>query len=606
MATTFTLNTTSTGFPSSYPQNAVVELIVTPDIANNQSVVNWAVKIGNSGTNNVQMSSLDFRLRNTNTQLVLWDSLDSPSAEQSVWRAPGSTVTSGNFTIKHNTDGSLTLNLFFKAYMYYDSNPNDSTIGYGKIVTLGSSYYYSQALPVIPVASTVTCTTVAVGRNPTITITAPSTTFKHTLRYKFGSLSGTIASGLAAGAYNKWSIPTSFLNVIKDESYGDGTIYCDTYNSSGSLNGTTETAFRVLVPNEYGPTLAPTFKDVNSTTVALTGDSSKIVQYFSNVTYTTGAAASTGATLTSQQINCAGQTSSTASGTLTKVENNAFTITATDSRGFITSETFYVTMVPYIKLTAKLKLISIDTSGVCSISITGNLFKGSFGAVENNPVISYRWKEEGGSWSNWTETTYSITNDNYRVNLEFQGLNYQKTYIYEAKAVDSLMTVEPEQLVVKCMPVFDWDDGDFQFNVPVTINGDLVITGNITSANDPEDVVTPVDYVVETGTSDIWTYRKWDSGAAECWGTIAPTSISITGTWGSIYIKDDAIPRVYYPFEFIDVPVVSMSLYNTTGNCWSYTGTQGSALMSPAFGLARGTSGSVTTGAQITAIGRWK
>lgn len=26
-----------------------------------------------------------------------------------------------------------------------------------------------------------------------------------------------------------------------------------------------------------------------------------------------------------------------------------------------------------------------------------------------------------------------------------------------------------------------------------------------------------VDYVVEQGTSGIWTYRKWNSGIAECW-----------------------------------------------------------------------------------------
>lgn len=27
------------------------------------------------------------------------------------------------------------------------------------------------------------------------------------------------------------------------------------------------------------------------------------------------------------------------------------------------------------------------------------------------------------------------------------------------------------------------------------------------------------DYIVEQGTSGIWTYRKWNSGIAECWGT---------------------------------------------------------------------------------------
>lgn len=31
------------------------------------------------------------------------------------------------------------------------------------------------------------------------------------------------------------------------------------------------------------------------------------------------------------------------------------------------------------------------------------------------------------------------------------------------------------------------------------------------------DTLESHDYIVEQGTSGIWTYRKWDSGIAECW-----------------------------------------------------------------------------------------
>lgn len=31
------------------------------------------------------------------------------------------------------------------------------------------------------------------------------------------------------------------------------------------------------------------------------------------------------------------------------------------------------------------------------------------------------------------------------------------------------------------------------------------------------DKALSVDYIVEQGTSGIWTYRKWNSGIAECW-----------------------------------------------------------------------------------------
>lgn len=35
------------------------------------------------------------------------------------------------------------------------------------------------------------------------------------------------------------------------------------------------------------------------------------------------------------------------------------------------------------------------------------------------------------------------------------------------------------------------------------------------------------DYIVEQGTSGIWTYRKWASGIAECWGRQISTEKSI-------------------------------------------------------------------------------
>ena len=34
------------------------------------------------------------------------------------------------------------------------------------------------------------------------------------------------------------------------------------------------------------------------------------------------------------------------------------------------------------------------------------------------------------------------------------------------------------------------------------------------------------DYVVEQGTDGIWTYRKWNSGIAECWGYWPATNAS--------------------------------------------------------------------------------
>lgn len=47
------------------------------------------------------------------------------------------------------------------------------------------------------------------------------------------------------------------------------------------------------------------------------------------------------------------------------------------------------------------------------------------------------------------------------------------------------------------------------------------------------------DYVIEQGTSGIWTYRKWASGIAECWLTAGYTNssaLSLTST-GALYVS---------------------------------------------------------------------
>lgn len=68
----------------------------------------------------------------------------------------------------------------------------------------------------------------------------------------------------------------------------------------------------------------------------------------------------------------------------------------------------------------------------------------------------------------------------------------------------------------------------------MTVYGDLAVSGGLSIGGNNVD-----DYVVETGTSGIWTYRKWNSGIAECWGTATySTSFDQAYTWlgGTAYI----------------------------------------------------------------------
>lgn len=117
-----------------------------------------------------------------------------------------------------------------------------------------------------------------------------------------------------------------------------------------------------------------------------------------------------------------------------------------------------------------------------------------------------------------------------------------------------------------------------------------------------------LDYVIETGTDGIWTYRKYNSGIAECWGRTPQYTVDVTSTWGNIFTADDAIPKIDFPFTFKEIPVVSITPEMADGNYWFFTGNYGvTTTATPSYGVCRGTSrtGNIVQ-AQLRVIGRWK
>lgn len=112
------------------------------------------------------------------------------------------------------------------------------------------------------------------------------------------------------------------------------------------------------------------------------------------------------------------------------------------------------------------------------------------------------------------------------------------------------------------------------------------------------------DYVVEQGTTGIWTYRKWNSGIAECWG--AENKVTpVTTSWGNGYTSPQL--STSFPSDFfISAPIVS--IYFSGG----YSAIINNANSSPsktsvAYGIFRPTqSASQTFVANIRAIGKWK
>lgn len=67
----------------------------------------------------------------------------------------------------------------------------------------------------------------------------------------------------------------------------------------------------------------------------------------------------------------------------------------------------------------------------------------------------------------------------------------------------------------------------------------------------------PVDCIVEQGTSGSWTYRKWNSGVAECWGTVTGTLAPSEAESGITGLRVFSGSVAFPTGLFVDIPSVT-------------------------------------------------
>lgn len=387
-----------------------------------------------------------------------------------------------------------------------------------------------------PLASDVGASDANIGSTATITVTKYGSSYYHTLQYSFGGLTGYInASGAAVSSAVKisntsvaFSVPTTFFAQIPNNPSGVCTITCRTYESASSTtqlgDATTCTFTATAAESSSKPTISVSVVDVNNTTKALTGDSSKLIRYRSNAACTITATPRNSASISKLIINNA-EVTKTASGgsvvgtkTYNGVQTTSFVFKATDSRAYTTTQTVNPSMVAYIELTCNPTLYRPTPTGdIIKLDVGGAWYKGSFGALSNTLTIQYRYKEVGGTYpAEWkTVPTTSIskgtTSYDSSESITMEGsFDYRKDYVFQIRATDGngayvLSTVTKEVQVNRGIPVFDWGEHDFNVNAELRL-------GNINII----DVFYPVGSVYMGTSSTI------------------PTTINGMGTWVSI------------------------------------------------------------------------
>lgn len=498
--------------------------------------------------------------------------------------------------VSHNPDGAKTITISGSV-----SAPSGTS--YAGLTTSGSK---SVALDTIPRASAVSATNADIGFNTTIAINRASPSFTHTLEYSFEGTSGIIINETASTSVS-WMVPAAFYSKLRNAKSGTCTITCTTWNGVTVVGQSTCTFVATANENICKPTLTPTYVDTNATTVALTGSNTKFVQYYSTAQLATGAAARNGATLASQKITCGGKATDAGTATIPNVDSPTFVFSATDSRGYTTTQTINATMIAYVPLTCVVKKESATVDGDVTLKVSGNCYNGNFGAKVNSLKLYYRVRGNGSSlWSSSVEiTNITKSGHTYTATFTYKVPDYRKGYVFQIRAVDELATVNSAELPIKISPVFDWGENDFNFNVPVHFNAGMTMAPVDAAAvidGDGNGKI-PMIYIVEQGVSGGWTYRKWNDGMAEMWGICKTTLAN-----GSVLSG-----RLTYPFLLTGTVYAVGTINSAGGNGaaalpWNLKITYGLDLCE-AWIHNPGTVGftqSSTIDVSVHVVGRWK
>lgn len=221
-------------------------------IANNTTLVRWKMELIAGGSGRIQASAT------CPWEVTVNGREYSGSVNVGISNNSTKTLASGTTTVAHNNDGSKTFNYSFNQYFGITFS--------GKWITdVGGSG--SGTLDDIPRVSQPSCITWpehtqmvgSFGDTISIHTNRKASSLTHTLRYQFGSQSGTIATGVGNGI--EWTIPLDLVNLLPNNTIGSGTIFCDTYAGSTKV-GTASCGFTATVPDSITPSCSLSLEDV--------------------------------------------------------------------------------------------------------------------------------------------------------------------------------------------------------------------------------------------------------------------------------------------------------------------------------------------------------
>lgn len=359
-------------------------------------------------------------------------------------------IKSGYVTVSHNSDGTKSVSFSFS--MQIDITYSGSWIG----TVSGSS---SMTLSTIPRKSSFSAGNGTLGSSQTISISRASSSFTHTLTYKCGSYSGTIANKTSSTSIS-FTPSMSLANSNTTGTTVSVTLTLTTYNGSTSLGSNSKT-ISCSIPSSVKPSI--TGVTVGSDPAGHLSTYGGYIRNRTKATFSISASTSYGSAIASYKVVVNGGTyssssSSLTSNNLTSAGSLTATITVTDKRGRSDSTTRTLTVLDYTQpVINEAKVERCDQNG--TLNSKGDYCKLSYKitvtALNNANSKSYSYKYKLTTDSSYTET--SLSNNNYvEENFAIFQASISNGYNIELVATDDFATTKKILTLSAGSAIMNW------------------------------------------------------------------------------------------------------------------------------------------------------
>lgn len=400
-----------------------VEWSATQSLENNTSTITCVHKLVCAKGYNLSVSSRSNRCYVDGTPVYYTSAGIETPGNQTI------TLGTTKHTVQHESDGTKSCQITSYYYVRATLSGTYTEYFYARdVITLDTIARASQ--PSLITWPENTQDVGEFGDTIDIFMNRKSAAYTHTVRYEFGSATGTIATGVTNDT--KWTIPKSLMNLIPNSTSGSGRVYVDTYDGS-TLIGTKYSGFTATVPADVKPDCTATREDVTG----IEDVYGSPVQGLSKIKVTVNATTAYSSPIRSYSIIVNDEwfiSKTGTSGYLKSAGVSTVIVSATDTRGRTGEWSYDMNVKPYAKPSiSQLEVRRCDEDGTTNeqgeyVKVT---FSGTVSSLENQNEATYLIKYKKTSGTEWTVLGTDV-NGNSTTSLSNQYSVSNSSFVFKA------------------------------------------------------------------------------------------------------------------------------------------------------------------------------